>query len=157
GNVYSALGDYEQALADFSAAVRLDPHESVAYNNRGNARYFLKDYEHALMDFAEAIRLDPHGPVAYNSRAVLRATCPDEKYRDGKKALADATKACELTDWKDAETLDTLAAAYAEAGEFEKAVEYSQKAIDLADDDDKPDLESRLKLYQERKPYRQEK
>jgi tetratricopeptide (TPR) repeat protein len=156
GNVYSALGDYEKALADFSAAVRLDPHEAVAYNNRGNARYFLKEYEKALVDFTEAIRLDPNDPVAYNSRAVLRASCPDEKYRDGEKAIADARKACELTDWKDAETLDTLAAAHAEAGDFEIAIEYSEKAIELADDDAKPDLQSRRKLYQERKPFRQE-
>jgi len=157
GNVYSALGDYDKALADFSSAVRLDPHEAVTYNNRGNTRYFLKDYEHALSDFTEAIRLDPHDPVAYNSRAVLRASCPDEKYRDGKKAIADATKACDLTDWKDAETLDTLAAAQAEAGDFDKAIEFSEKAIELADDDAKADLESRLKLYQEKKPFRQEK
>jgi tetratricopeptide (TPR) repeat protein len=157
GNVYSALGDHEKALADFTAAVRLDPHEAVGYNNRGNARYFLKEYEKALIDFTEAIRLDPHDPVAYNSRAVLRASCPDEKYRDGKKAIADATKACELTEWKDAETLDTLAASYAEDDAFDKAVEFSQKAIDLADDDAKPELESRLKLYQEKKPFRQEK
>ena len=157
GNVYSAVGDYEKALADFSAAVRLDPHEAVAYNNRGNARYFLKDYAKALTDFTEAIRLDPNDPVAFNSRAVLRASCPDEKYRDGQKAIEDATKACELTDWKDAETLDTLAAAYAEAGDFEKAIDYSQKAIELADDDAKADLESRLKLYQDKKPFRQEK
>lgn len=155
GNVYSAQGDYEKALADFSTAVRLDPHESVAYNNRGNARYFLKDYEKALIDFTEAIRLDPTDPVAYNSRAVLRASCPDEKYRDGKKAVADATKACELTDWKDAETHDTLAAAHAEDGDFDKAIEYSQKALDLADDDAKPDLQSRLDLYKDHKPLRQ--
>jgi tetratricopeptide (TPR) repeat protein len=156
GNVYSALDDYEKALADFNSAVRLDPHEAVAYNNRGNVRYFLKDYEQALIDFTEAIRLDPNDPVAYNSRAVLLASCPDEKYRDGKKAVADATKACQLTDWKDVEALDTLAAAHAESGDFDKAVEYSQKAIDLAADDDKPDLESRLKLYQDKKPFHKE-
>jgi tetratricopeptide (TPR) repeat protein len=155
GNVYSGQGDYEKALVDFSTAVRLDPHEAVAYNNRGNARYFLKDYEKALIDFSEAIRLDPGDPVAYNSRAVLRASCPDEKFRDGTKAIADATKACELTDWKDAEALDTLAAAHAEAGDFEKAVEYSRMALDLADDDSKPDLQDRLELYENHKPFRQ--
>jgi len=117
----------------------------------------LKQYEKALVDFTEAIRLDPTDPVAYNSRAVLRASCPDEKYRDGQKAIVDATKACELTEWKDAETLDTLAAAYAEAGEFSKAIEYCQKAIELADDETKPELEARLKLYQDEKPFRQDK
>lgn len=155
GNLHSTQDDYDKALADFNDAIRLDPHEAVAYNNRGNARYFLKDYEKSLTDFTEAIRLDPRNPVAYNSRAVLRASCPDEKFRDGAKAVADATKACELTDWTDPEALDTLAAAHAESGDFEKGVEFSQKAIDLADDDSKPDLQSRLDLYKNHKPFRQ--
>jgi len=156
GNAQSAIGNYAKALDDFNEAIRLDPQEAVAYNNRGNARYFRKEYEKALVDFGEAIRLDPTDPVAYNSRAVLLASCPDEKFRDGKKAIADATKACELTEWKDAETIDTLAAACAEAGDFAKAIEWQNKAILLADDDDKPDLQARLALYQDNKPFRQD-
>jgi len=156
GNLYSATGDYVKAVEDFNAAIRLDPQEAVAYNNRGNARYFLKLYDKALADFTEAVRLDPTDPVAYNSRAVLRATCPDEKYRDGEKAIADANKACDLTEWKDIEAVETLAAAHAENGDFTKAVEFQKKAIELADDnDDKTDMEARLALYQEGKPYRQ--
>jgi len=157
GNAKIAIGNYDQALDDFNEAIRLDPQEAVAYNNRGNARYFRKEYDKALADFAEAIRLDPTDPVALNSRAVLLATCPDEKYRDGKKAIADATKSCELTEWKDPEAIDTLAAAHAEAGDFAKAIEYERQALALADDDDKPDLEARLALYQDGKPFRREK
>jgi len=63
---------------------------------------------------------------------------------------------CELTDWNDADYLDTLAAAYAESGQFDKAVESQEKAIELAPDDEKADFETRLKLYQEGKPYREE-
>ena len=110
-----------------------------------------------MVDFGEAIRLDPTDPVAYNSRAVLRASCPEEKYRDGKKAIEDATKACELTEWKDPEALDTLAAANAEASDFAKAMEWQKKAIELADEDDRADHQARLALYQDNKPFRQEK
>jgi tetratricopeptide (TPR) repeat protein len=157
GNVYSASGDHIKAIEDFNEAIRLDPQEAIAYNNRGNARYFLKLYDKALADFAEAIRLDPTDPVAYNSRAVLRAACPDEKYRDGKQAIEDATKACELTEWKDGEVIETLAAAYAEAGDFSKAIEWQKHAIEMADESEKADLKARLDLYQDRKPYRQER
>jgi tetratricopeptide (TPR) repeat protein len=158
GNAKIANGDYAAALTDFNTAIRLDPQEAVAYNNRGNVRYFRQEYEPALADFSEAIRLDPTDPVAYNSRAVLRATCPAEKFRDGKKAVEDAIKACELTGYDDAETLDTLAAAHAEAGDFAKAIEWQKKAIELTDDDDdKADLQARLELYQDAKPFRQEK
>src|SRR5262249_44219533 len=157
GNAKIAKGDYAGALTDFNTAIRIDPQEAVTYNNRGNVRYFREEYEAALADFAEAIRLDPTDPVAYNSRAVLRATCQVEKYRDGKQGIEDATKACELTGYDDAETLDSLAAAYAEAGEFGKAIEWQKKALELTGADDKADLQSRLDLYQDGKPYRQAK
>jgi tetratricopeptide (TPR) repeat protein len=61
-----------------------------------------------------------------------------------------------LRDWKDFAILDTIAAAYAEAGKFDKAVEWQEKAIKLAPDDQKEDFGTRLKLYQEGKPYREE-
>ena len=89
--------------------------------------------------------------------AWLRATCPDASYRDGKQAVTGATKACELSEWKNANAVDTLAAAYAETGQFDKAVEWQQKAIDLAPKEDtKEKGRRRLELYKAGKPYREE-
>ena len=106
-----------------------------------------------------AIRLDPWDPKAYKGRAWLWATCPDEKYRDGKRAVESATRACKLTDWKVADYLDTLAAAWAEAGDFDAAVEWQENALGILaknDEQNRKDFEARLTLYRAKKPYHEE-
>ena len=75
--------------------------------------------------------------------------------RDGTRAIESASRACELSGWKDANDIDTLAAAYAEAGDFDAAVKWQTKANALyADAGDKATGQERLKLYRENKPYR---
>ena len=126
---------------------------ATAYNNRGNAWRVKKEYDKAIADYNEAIRLDPNFARAYHALARLWATCPEESFRDGKQAVELATRACELAEWKDANMLATLAAAYAEVGDFDKAVEWQEKAIQLyANADDRKKGEERLKLYKEKKP-----
>jgi len=105
GLAWSAKGEYDKAIADYDEAIRLDPKYAGAYNNRGDTYRRKGAYDRAIADYDEAIRLKPKYAGAYNGRAWLWATCPDEKYRDGKKAVDSATRACELTDWKDANCL----------------------------------------------------
>lgn len=109
----------------------------------------------ALELFGEAIKLDGRSAMARNERAWLQATTNDVKYRNGKQAIDDATKACELTEWKVANFIDTLAAAYAESGDFENAVKYQERALEGAEEAMKAQFADRLKLYEERKPYRE--
>ncbi len=113
------------------------------------------DFEKKFADLEAVTQIDPNHVVAWNRKAWLRATCPDAKHRNGQQAVEYATKACELTAWKKPGYLDTLSAAYAEAGDFAKAVEWQQKGMDLAPADQKADYESRLKLYRDNKPFRQ--
>jgi tetratricopeptide (TPR) repeat protein len=109
----------------------------------------------AIADYTEAIDIRPKSPLPYNNRAWIWATCPDKKYRDGKKAVESATTACNLTEWHDPEYMDTLAAAYAEASDFASAVKWQTKANELRKDpEDRARGQARLKLYQEKKPYR---
>ena len=80
----------------------------------------------------------------------------EAKFRDGKRAVALATTACGLTNWKDANKLDTLAAAYAEAGDFDAAITWQTTAIELLHDEmERGAYRSRLALYQAKKPYRE--
>jgi hypothetical protein len=85
---------------------------------------------------------------------MLLASCPDATIRDGKKALEAAQKAFELA--KGANEMAALAAAHAELGEFDKAVEWQTKAVAAAPDTQKDAFRTRLKLYQDKKPYRSE-
>jgi tetratricopeptide (TPR) repeat protein len=158
GLAWKGKKEYDKALADYDEAIRIDPKYTLAYVGRGLAWKGKKEYDKALADYDEAIRIDPKHAPAYNGRAWLWATCPDAKYRDGKEAVESATRACELTEWRDPNDIATLAAAHAEAGDFTAVVKWQAKAIEqLTDEKAKDDSRSRLKLYQEKKPYREMK
>ena len=104
------------------------------------------------------IRLNPSDYLGYYGEAWLRATCPKEQLRDGKKAVEYATKACELTSWNSSPCLEALAAAYAEAGDFTQAVKWQKKVVDSNPQGKQPMeiARQRLALYEEKKPYRSE-
>ena len=95
--------------------------------------------------------------VALNSLAWLRATCPETGTRDGKEAVKLAIKACELSNWTYWGYIDTLAAAYAEAGDFKDAVKYQKEALKMVEKSTgHPELQRRLALYEQKQPYRED-
>ncbi len=102
-----------KALADLNEAIRLEPHDAASVRARGAFWLKTREWAKALADLDEAIRLEPANPEPYNDRGWIRATCPDAKLRDGTQAVASATRAGELTGWKEPGVLDTLAAACA--------------------------------------------
>jgi tetratricopeptide (TPR) repeat protein len=156
GLAWTAKNEHDKAVADHSEAIRLDPKLASAYSNRANTWAAKKDYAKAIADHSEAIRRDPKLAGAYNNRAWLRATCPEAKYRDGRAAVDDATKAFEMDGRKGAHHLGTLAAAYAERGDFPKAVETQAKAQRLyKDEGDLKRGRERTALYKAGKPYRE--
>jgi hypothetical protein len=139
-------GDFDKSIADYNEAIRLDPKHVWAYSNRAGAWAAKGDFARAIADYDESIRLDPTYALAYKNRAWIWATCSDDSVRDGKRAVDSAIRGCELTDWKEATYLDALAAAYAEAGDFEAAVAAQTKAIEIT-----RDFAARLKSYQDKK------
>jgi tetratricopeptide (TPR) repeat protein len=157
GNAWLAKKNHARAIKDFDEAIRLDANYSNAYSRRGSAWSAKKEYAKAIKDYDEVIRLEPKSEPAYNDLAWLLATCSDAKVRDGPRAVQLATKACELTDWKNSNPLDTLAAAYAEAGQYDHAVHWQHKALEdpylkgSAGDE----FRQRLELYKQKRPYRE--
>ena len=88
----------------------------------------------------------------------MLATCVDVSIRDGKRSVAEATRACEITAWKDANCPDTLAAAYAEAGDFVTSINWQKQAIAIARSNGPllsardSTMEKRLALYERKQP-----
>ena len=117
----------------------------------------MGQYDKAIECYNKAIQLDPESVPAYRSLAWLLATCRDETYRDGKRAVEEITKAGEITKWQEYTCLSVLAAAQAEAGDFEAAVEAHTKAIEKAPADRKAAYSVRLEFYKAGKPYRDER
>ena len=128
GVALSELRKYDEAIADLTEGLRLEPEDAPAYLCRGGIWSHKRQYGEAIADFSDAIRIEPASPDAYRACAWIWATCPDKDYRDGKKAVESATKACELTAWKVAIDLATLAAACAEVGDFASAVKWQTNA-----------------------------
>jgi len=159
GSVYSEQGKREMALSDFKQAMTLDPNNPSTYLFRAQLYLVEKEPELALSDFEEAMRRAPERSGIINDYAWTLATNPKDSIRDGHKAVEFAKKACYQTDYKHAPTLDTLAAAYAESGEWDQAMKWQQEAVALAEKsspDDVKGMKERLELYKEKKPYREE-
>ena len=150
------LGRFEEAKEQYSRAFWLVPNPIVLHKNLGDILRQFGRIDEALAQYSEIVRLDPNNVDAENCRAMLWATYPESKYRDGRRAVASATRACELTGWKNAGVLDTLAAASAEAGDFASAVKWQTRAIELLPGPKRDDnLRSRLDLYEHQQPYRE--
>jgi tetratricopeptide (TPR) repeat protein len=158
GSTFAEMGDQDRAIADFTSILQKKQLPD-AYYRRGSAYFHKGDFAHANVDLREAVKLAPEDAAALNNLAWFLATCPNPAFRDGKEAVIDATKACEISNWKNAFDIDTLAAACAETGDFDSAVAYEDEALSR-DDVNKTksdEMQNRRALYRHHKPYRQNK
>ena len=151
-----ALGDLDEAIEDYDRCIDLSGGTGTptTLSNRAVAYEGQKEYKKAMADFEKAIEIGATVPEVLNGLAWFLAVCPDEDYRDGKKAVDYAKQAIKISGDKDWNFLDTLAAALAENGDFDEAVVNQKKAIKLAPEDDKSDYQARLKLYESKEAYR---
>jgi tetratricopeptide (TPR) repeat protein len=155
GNVALARKQYDKALADYDKSIELEPSYVVPWHLRGVTWQAKKEYAKALADYEKAVKLagkESYASTYHTAVALLRAGCPDAKVRAGAKALDAARKAYALA--KGPAELAALAAAHAELGQFDEAVEWQKKAVEAAPAAAKELHRDRLKLYKDRKPYR---
>jgi tetratricopeptide (TPR) repeat protein len=160
---YAKQGDHARVFADASTALKLKPTEMRLWrvtdlDLRAKVYRVLGQSELALRDFREALRLMPKDHIANDNLSWFLATCPEDRFRNGTEAVSVAKRACELSHWEGSGCYDTLAVAYAEAGDFEQAVKYEKQALNDSSLAPKEREEStkRLALFQQRKPFREE-
>jgi tetratricopeptide (TPR) repeat protein len=115
-----SLAEMGRCNFDYNKVIKKNPKDFAANLCRGKAYYREGQYDMAISDYTKAIELYPKDDTHYNNLAWILATCPDAKYRNDVEALKLANKAVEIKSV--ASNLDTLAAAYAEMGNFEDAI-----------------------------------
>jgi tetratricopeptide (TPR) repeat protein len=128
-------------------AVRIRPDFAAGHENLGYALYLQGKFADSLTHLRLALENEPDRVSVLNLAASLLATCPDASIRNGTEAIALATRAEHLADGHDAAILDTLSAAYAEAGLFPQAIEAEQQALALAAQQGKRPLAETLKAH----------
>src|SRR5262249_1394053 len=150
------VAGFQRAIELYQAAINSDGEDFQARHGLGQVLQDRGRYAEAEQAYLGAIKAQPASALAHDALARLLATCPDEKARDGKRAVKYARTACERTGWKDPRYLDTLAAAYAEAGQFEEAVRYEARALEdpKLTDELRAAARQRLELYLQKKPFR---
>ena len=151
--------DWEEAGRHYRAAAAAATetrHSIVAHAGLAAALVGQGKFSEAIEHYRAALRLDPGDVDVLGELAWILATNPDAQWRDGAEAVRLAERACALSENRDADALDTLAVAYAEAGRFDDAVRAAHQALDrpdvppgLADQ-----IRARLALYQAGQAYR---
>jgi len=128
-----------------------------ALRARGDALLSVGKHADAVKDYEEALKLDPEDTGVLNNMAWVLATSPEDGVRNADRSIELGTKACELTKYQKPHILSTLAAGYAEKGDFETAKKWSAKAVEMGakEDDIDQQLKKELESYKERKPWRE--
>lgn len=156
GVALNQQGRIAEAIKHLQYALQVDPKNVQAHTTLGLALSIQGNASAAIQQYTRALKLNQDSPEALNNLAWIHATHPDPALRDGARAVLLAERCSELMG-QGADTLDTLAAAYAEAGRFDHAVLCQTKAVELAPEAAKAGLNSRLQLYKAGKPYREKR
>jgi tetratricopeptide (TPR) repeat protein len=156
GIAHLEQGKQDLALKDFDQAIKVNNFVSQVFCNRAGIWQEMQQYDAAIKDYQRAIELNPLSPVALNDLAWLFATCEDTKYQNPEAAILHAKQACELTQSKDPNLLDTLATAYLADNQVDQAIKTLERATQNADPQAKIELDKKLAEYRKMQNSTQE-
>jgi tetratricopeptide (TPR) repeat protein len=159
GVLLNTQGKPDEAIKQLKQALETSPQDDEIYANLGMAYRRTGDNELAIQNLTKAVQLKPNNAIALTSLAWVLATKDEVTAEDANSAIKYALRACELTSYKEAAPLDTLAVANAAAGRFDEAVKAAKQAIETARANGQEsaigEMQKRLKLYEAGQPYRQ--
>jgi len=154
-------GKNGEAIVHLTEAIRLNPNSAQFHHQLADTLQVENRIPEAVTHYRETLKLRPDSVLALNNLAWILATHADGALRNGAEAVRYAERACELSDRKEPAFLGTLAAAYAETGEFAKAVTTAEKAIELATAAGQKELtatnQKLVELYRSGQPFREGK
>ena len=140
-------------VQSWERVLKTDPRLAGFYYHKGRAAEVRLRYPEALAHYRTSIELNGKDATTRNSLAWLLSTCPTASVRNPREALTNAHLACEWTGKENPALLDTLAAAYAAAGDFPEAIDYQERALARVAGPERGDYAARLALYRQKKPY----
>ena len=165
GLLWLRENNLDQADRCFKQALQLDPRHIQASSNLARTRFEMalqslatQKPDIAVQQLRETIRFAPSWIDPLNALAWSLATHPTDSVRSGEEALALAKQAAELSAHTNALVLDTLAAAYAETGQFDDAIHHAERALELATARSSKHTNSiaqRIESYRSRSPWRE--
>lgn len=156
---HAKQGDMDRALSDYDRAISSYGGIFWIQMQRGDAYFLIGDDEEALESYGAAVSLNPESAVALIYRAMILAAAAEEELRNPTQALEDAQRANQLEPDQPA-YIDALAVALAANGEFDKAIQETQRAKSLLPADDlgsQDEYQSRIALYEQGMPFRMER
>jgi len=154
----SALESRLAACASAVVSGKLSgPQLATAYATRGELYSAIGAHQAAVEDLDKALASGSRDAEVYNTLAWLLATSTQDGLRNAPRAKELALTACELTRYQEPNFVDTLAAAHAEAGEFDDALRFQQKALESPEFEKRFGKEgrARLELYAVHRPFRE--
>jgi tetratricopeptide (TPR) repeat protein len=162
GAYYAADSRPRKAIEVFEQLIDADADNWKARRARADALLSIGEHAKAVEDYTEALQKEPNDSHMLNNLAWVLATSPDDDVRDAKRSIEIGLKASEATKYEAPHILSTLAAGYAESGDWETAIKWSSKAVELSEKDTKKmeeditaQLKKELESYKEKKPWRE--